>query len=90
MKEVPDPRVLPSCGASLMCVHSGTMYIPCARERVEVAGQEGVFLVIAVDWTSQSADLIPVAGGMFGLEGVSFAKLRPVAEEVPRDLFSRP
>jgi hypothetical protein len=57
------------------------MYIPCTRERVEVVDQEGVFLVINVDWTRQSADLIPLTGGMFGLEGVSFAKLRPFGEQ---------
>ena len=59
------------------------MYTPSTRERVEVTGQPGIFLVIAVDFARRSADLIPLAGASFGLEGVSFAALRPSERETP-------
>ena len=87
MIEAPDLGFILVVMQALDVYIFGTMYIPCARERVEVVGHEGVFLVITVDWARQVADLIPLAGGLFGLEGVSFAKLRPFAKEVPRDVF---
>jgi hypothetical protein len=38
------------------------MYVPQVRERVQLAGKSGVFLVMWVDHEPQEADLMPLRG----------------------------
>ena len=58
------------------------MHLPGVRERVQITGQGGVFLVVAVDRERQVADLIPLGGGMFAEENVPCSKLEPYREEL--------
>jgi hypothetical protein len=59
------------------------MYIPRARERVFIDGQDGVYLVAWVDQDRQTADLIPLHIATHLRESVPFGLLRPVRENVP-------
>ena len=59
------------------------MYVPCARERVRIAGRMGVFLVVRVDPDLQRADLISLHSDD-AEEGVSFFELEPYREDDPR------
>jgi hypothetical protein len=52
------------------------MYIPNARERVEIPGRSGLFLVVAVDQEAQRADLIALTDNAYVVEDVSCADLR--------------
>jgi hypothetical protein len=61
------------------------MYIPGVGERVEVAGLNGGFTVVAVNLGSQSADLVPLKGTEFLLRNLSFSALRPFRKEVPTE-----
>ena len=56
------------------------MFAPAARERVQIAGSSGVFLVVAVDQERRVADLIPLSGSGFAEESVPFAVLEPYRE----------
>lgn len=53
------------------------MYVPKMRERAEIDGRHGVFVVIGVDETNQRADVVSLANAAFCEESVSFAVLRP-------------
>ena len=53
------------------------MYVPCARERVWVAGRTEVFFVLTVYREASSADLVPLDGAAYIEHGVPFALLKP-------------
>jgi hypothetical protein len=57
------------------------MYIPGARERVFVAGQSGVYLVVWVDREKWEVDLIPLNGAAFVEENVPFSEIKPYRED---------
>jgi hypothetical protein len=59
------------------------MRIPAVRERVQVTGRSGAFLVMAVDRDRQVADLIPTDGGQGLEEDVPFASILPFEESSP-------
>jgi hypothetical protein len=80
---VADARICPTCTAPTTFTSSEALYIPGVGERVEVAGLNGGFTVVAVNLGSQSADLVPLRGTEFLLRDVSFAALRPFRKEVP-------
>jgi len=48
------------------------MYVPKLRERVQLVGRSGVFLVMWVDLEQQEADLMPPHGKSSAEETVSF------------------
>jgi hypothetical protein len=48
------------------------MYVPKLRERVQLVGRSGVFLVMWVDLEQQEADLMPLQGKSSAEETVSF------------------
>jgi hypothetical protein len=56
------------------------MYIPQVRERVQLAGRSGVFLVMWVDHESQEADLISLQRASSVEESVHFSKLEAYNE----------
>ena len=47
------------------------MYVPRARERVQIIGRSGVFLVVRVDDEQQAADLLPLHFAIYIEEGPS-------------------
>ena len=53
------------------------MYIPAARERVEVVGRAGLYFVLAVDHERQFATVIPLADAGIYVEDLLFGQLRP-------------
>ena len=59
------------------------MYAPRTRERVQLVGRRGVFLVIWVDYERQEADLIPLHDAMSSEESISFSDLEPYRENIP-------
>ena len=61
------------------------MYVPRARERVFVEGQDGVYLVMWVDPDLQVADLIPLHRTTSIRESVPFSLLQPFRENTPSD-----
>jgi hypothetical protein len=56
------------------------MYVPQVRERVQLAGKSGVFLVMWVDHEQQEADLMPLRGASSVEESVSFSELEAYSE----------
>jgi hypothetical protein len=56
------------------------MYVPQVRDRVQLAGRSGVFLVMWVDHEQQEADLIPLDTVSFAEESVSFSELQAYSE----------
>ena len=56
------------------------MYVPAARERVEVDGHSGEFLVICVDCDEGSAALVALDGSASLMETVPFESLRPLKQ----------
>ena len=66
------------------------MWAPSGRERVSVAGQPGVYLVVWIDARKQRVDLIPLDGGDFIREGVAFSELQPCSESTPRQWLGLP
>lgn len=60
------------------------MYVPKVRERAEVDGRCGVFIVLGVDEKNQSAEVVSLASAAFWEENVSFTALRPFMESAPR------
>jgi hypothetical protein len=59
------------------------MYVPRARERVQIIGRSGVFIVVRIDQKLQAADLFPLHFAIFIEEGVPFSDLAPYREDVP-------
>jgi hypothetical protein len=59
------------------------MYVPRARERVQIIGRSGVFKVLWVDEKLQVADLFPLHFAIFIEEGVPFSDLEPYRENLP-------
>jgi hypothetical protein len=59
------------------------MRIPAVRERVQVTGRAGAFLVMAVDRDRQVADLIPTDDDQGLEEDVPFASILPLEETHP-------
>jgi hypothetical protein len=57
------------------------MYVPRPRERVQVVGLPGVFLVISVDQQRRAADLIPLHQSIDIQEGIPFDQLEPYREQ---------
>ena len=62
------------------------MYIPSSRERVEITGRSGAFLVVRVDNDAQCAYLISLAGIVYLEENVPFFVLKPYREAVPLEI----
>jgi hypothetical protein len=58
------------------------MYIPRAREQVQIIGRSGVFLVVWVDHEREEADLVPLHMAVFVEESVPFSNLRLCVEGV--------
>ena len=59
------------------------MYVPRARERVQLVGRNGQFLVIWVDHEQKEADLIPLHGASSVEEIVSFSELEKYSQNRP-------
>lgn len=59
------------------------MYIPAARERVQILGRAGVFFVLAVDLNEQFATVIPLIGAPSYFDDVLFTNLRPYRSDEP-------
>jgi hypothetical protein len=57
------------------------MYIPSARELVEIAGLPGLFLVLWVNRQAERADLIAMRQTPFAMSDVPFTRLRPYQDE---------
>lgn len=57
------------------------MYIPSARELVEVAGQPGLFLVLWVNQEAKRVDLLALRDNAYAVADVPCAKLRPYQED---------
>ena len=57
------------------------VYMPSARDRVEVAGQSGLFLVLWVNQEDRRVDLLGLRDNAYALSDVPFAKIRPYQEE---------
>lgn len=57
------------------------MYVPAAREHVEVVGYSGVFLVIYVDRDEGNAELVALEENAFLMEAVPFESLRPFKQD---------
>lgn len=53
------------------------MYIPCAREKVRVAGRPEVFFVLTVYSHASYADVIPLSGVAYIERQVPFTLLEP-------------
>jgi hypothetical protein len=60
-----------------------TLYVPRARERVQIVGRSGVFKVLGVDEKRQVADLFPLHFAIFIEQGVPFSDLEPYQENSP-------
>jgi len=56
------------------------MYVPQVRERVQLAGRCGVFLVMWVDHEQKEADLTPLHKTSSVEESVSFSELEAYSE----------
>lgn len=56
------------------------MYIPSARELVEIAGLPGLFLVLWVNLKGGRADLLAMRENPYCIPNVPFARLRPYQE----------
>ena len=59
------------------------MYIPIVRERVEIAGRAGAFMVVDVNRNRELADLIALTGYAYCEEDIPFAAIRPYEREAP-------
>ena len=62
------------------------MYIPRARERLQIIGRSGVFLVIRIHAELGVADLFPLHTSIFIQEDVPFSDLEPYREGLPYGL----
>ncbi len=58
------------------------MYVPKMRERAEVDGRHGVFVVIGIDEKNQRAEVVSLASAAFCEDNVSFAMIRPCRDSV--------
>lgn len=65
------------------------MYIPSARELVEIAGLPGLFLVLWVNRQGERADLIAMRETPYAISDVPFARLRPYKEWPDPDFLDR-
>ena len=61
------------------------MYVPAGRERVEIAGRAGVFLVLSVDRDDGSAEVIALDDRIYLAETVPFSALRPCKADAALD-----
>ena len=57
------------------------MYIPSARDVVEIAGLPDVFQVLWVNELGKRADLLAVRKKPYAIADVPFARLRPYQED---------
>ncbi|MGA8540883.1 MAG: hypothetical protein WB566_15375 [Terriglobales bacterium] len=62
------------------------MYVPGARDRVQIAGRIGVYLVVWVDRERQVADLIPLHESTLAEDNVPFSALEPYSADPPIDI----
>jgi hypothetical protein len=62
------------------------MYVPQVRERVQLVGRSGVFLVMWVDHELQEADLVPLHSVSSVEESISFSELEACSENRPLKL----
>ena len=58
------------------------MYVPKMRERAEIDGRHGEFVVIGVDEKNQRAEVVSLASAAFWEEHVSFAVIRPCRDKI--------
>ena len=58
------------------------MYIPSRSELVEIDGYYGNFLVVWVDGSRHTVDVISLPGKAY-MANIPFAELRPFREDVP-------
>ncbi len=66
-----------------MFFHESAMYVPSNRERVQIAGRSGIFLVVWIDQEHQAVDVIPLHGAIHAEENVPFADLEAFRENRP-------
>ncbi len=57
------------------------MYIPSARDLVEIAGQPGLFLVLWVNREAKRADLMALRDHAYAVADVPCARLRPYQQD---------
>ena len=57
------------------------MYVPSARELVEIAGLPDLFQVLWVNQPGKRADLLALKDRPYAIADVPFARLRPYQEE---------
>ena len=57
------------------------MFIPSAKEFVEIAGLPGLFLVLWVNRHGERADLMALRETPYAMTDVPFARLRPYQDE---------
>ncbi len=57
------------------------MYVPSAKELVEVAGQPGLFLVLWVIREAKRVDLMALQDEAYAVPDVQCAKIRPYQDE---------
>lgn len=63
------------------------MYIPSARELVEIAGLPGLFLVLWVNRQGERADVMSLRDTPYAVADVPFARLRQYREEPESDNY---
>ena len=68
-------RILPRGSAAMS--EQSPIYVPVARECVEVAGRLGIFLVLSVNPDEKWADLVALDGPSYLLSKVPFSLLKP-------------
>ena len=61
------------------------MHVPRARERVQICGRSGVFLVASIDVEQQRVDLIPLHGVSTFEQDIPFTKLEPYRENISQE-----
>jgi hypothetical protein len=59
------------------------MYVPRARDYVEIDGRPGLFMVLWVNLEDERADLLALRKNAYALSDIPFAKLRPCQEDAP-------
>ena len=78
----PPPR---TTAVVLRPIRGQPMYIPSARELVEIAGLPGLFLVLWVNRQGERADVMAMRESPFAVSDVPFARLRPYEEHPEPD-----
>jgi len=61
------------------------VYIPASRERVEVSGHTGVFIVVYVNQDDKTVDCVKLDEHAYLLSDVPFSLLQPYKPDLPPD-----